>query len=164
LKNYFSIYFLESTLKKGRSLINSGLLKNGYSNFTLEILEYCEPSETISREQYYLDLLKPEYNILLTAGSPLGYKHNDETKAKMSASKIGNKNATGGKGRKRAEGAGSADVPIQVFDKETGMETIYPSMSAVSKALGVPYGSIRMYFSRNTINPYKNRYFLQKFT
>lgn len=30
----------------------------------------------------------------------------------------------GGKGRKRAEGAGSADVPIQVFDKETGMETI----------------------------------------
>lgn len=96
MKNYFSIYFLESTLKKGRSLINSALLKNGYSNFTLEILEYCEPSETISREQYYLDLLKPEYNILLTAGSPLGYKHNDETKAKMSASKIGNKNATGG--------------------------------------------------------------------
>ena len=112
-----------------------------------EILEYCEPSETISREQYYLDLLKPEYNILLTAGSPLGYKHNDEAKARMSASKIGNKNAKGGKGRKRAEGAGSPDVPIRVFDKETGMETIYPSMSAVAKALGVPSGSIRMYFT-----------------
>ena len=62
-------------------------------------------------EQYFLDLLKPEYNILLTAGSPLGYKHNDETKAKMSASKIGNKNATGGKGRKRAKGAASSPPP-----------------------------------------------------
>jgi group I intron endonuclease len=94
---YFNTnYILKKTIiEKSNSIIYNSILKNGYSNFTLEILEYCEPSETISREQYYLDLLKPEYNILLTAGSPLGYKHNDETKAKMSASKIGNKNATG---------------------------------------------------------------------
>jgi len=30
----------------------------------LEILEYCDPLNIISREQYYLDNLKPEYNIL----------------------------------------------------------------------------------------------------
>jgi group I intron endonuclease len=41
----------------------------------LEILQYCDQSDVISREQYYLDLLKPEYNILKTAGSPLGFKH-----------------------------------------------------------------------------------------
>lgn len=50
-------------------MINSAFLKYGYSNFTLEILEYCESSEAVLREQYYLDLLKPEYNILSTAGS-----------------------------------------------------------------------------------------------
>ena len=43
-----------------------------------------------------------------------------------------------------------------------GMKTIYPSMSGVGKALGVPSGSIRMYFSSNTLKPYKGRYLLQK--
>jgi len=69
LKGYFAIYFLQSEIKKGRSLINSSLLKYGYSNFTLQILEYCDTCEAVSREQYYLDFLKPEYNILFTAGS-----------------------------------------------------------------------------------------------
>ena len=31
------------------------------------------------REQYYLDLLKPEYNVLEQAGSSLGFKHKAET-------------------------------------------------------------------------------------
>jgi len=37
----------------------------------------------ISKEQYYLDNLKPEYNIAQVAGSTLGYKHTDESIAKM---------------------------------------------------------------------------------
>lgn len=80
----------------------------------------------------------------------------------MSAAKKGNKNARGGKGRKRAEGAGSPSVQVEVFDLETGMKTIYPSMSAVAKAIGVASGSILMYFSVNTQKPYKGRYLLQK--
>ena len=85
LKCYYNIYFLESGIKKSKSLIYSGLLKYGYANFTLEILEYCASSEVIPREQYYLDLLKPEYNLLLTAGSRLGSKHSEQAKAKISA-------------------------------------------------------------------------------
>jgi hypothetical protein len=30
-------------------IINKALLKNGYSNFSLEILEYCEKEKAISR-------------------------------------------------------------------------------------------------------------------
>ena len=48
--------------------IDRALLKYGYSKFKLEILEYCKISNLIEREQYYLDNLKPEYNILLKAG------------------------------------------------------------------------------------------------
>lgn len=81
---YFSLVFLKKF--KGSSHIYRALLKYGYSNFTLEILEYCEPLVVVEREQYYLDLLKPEYNILKKAGSSLGYKHTEETRAKMSAS------------------------------------------------------------------------------
>ena len=56
-------------------LIEKALLKYGYSNFKLEILEYCDKDEVLSREQYYLDFLKPEYNILKQAGSSLGFTH-----------------------------------------------------------------------------------------
>jgi len=55
------------------------LVKYGYSNFRLKILEYCAPEDVLAREQYYIDLIKPEYNILSLAGSSLGYKHSAES-------------------------------------------------------------------------------------
>lgn len=59
-----------------------GIEKYGLSKFNLEILEYCNKNETIKREQYYLDLLKPEYNLLKIAGSLLGHKHSLVSKKK----------------------------------------------------------------------------------
>ena len=63
--------------------IYSALRKYGYSSFTLEILEYCDRNDAVKREQYYMDLLQPEYNILKVAGSMLGYKHTEETLKKF---------------------------------------------------------------------------------
>jgi len=40
-------------------VINKALLKYGYSQFKLEILEYCGPKELAIREQYYMDQLCP---------------------------------------------------------------------------------------------------------
>jgi group I intron endonuclease len=66
---------MKNKLSKGsRSAIYSALLKHGYSNFGVDILEYCEPNKLITREQHYIDLLKPKYNICKTAGSRLGLK------------------------------------------------------------------------------------------
>lgn len=70
-------------------VIYKALLAHGFANFKLEILEYCEPSKLIEREQYYIDLLKPEYNILKIAGSRLGSKHSEEAKARMKAGALG---------------------------------------------------------------------------
>jgi len=72
-------YYQMGQLLRAKRPIDFALLKYGYSNFRLEILEYCEKKETLSREQYYFDLLKPEYNILKVAGSTLGFKHSVET-------------------------------------------------------------------------------------
>jgi len=80
LTDYYSIRFLKKEIKKNNSIIYRSLVKHGYSSFSLEILEYCEPKNCIEREQYYLDLLKPEYNILKNAGSSLGFKHSEESK------------------------------------------------------------------------------------
>jgi group I intron endonuclease len=81
--HYFNTSYLSS---RKQLIISRALIKYGYSEFSLEILEYCEKSDLLEREQYYIDLLKPEYNILKIAGSSLGFKHSEDTKAKISKS------------------------------------------------------------------------------
>jgi group I intron endonuclease len=63
--HYFNISYLTS---KKQLIISRALIKYGYSGFSLEILEYCEKSVLLEREQYYLDKLNPPYNILKIAG------------------------------------------------------------------------------------------------
>lgn len=77
--------------------IYKALLKYGHSKFILEILEYCKPTQCIEREQYYIDLLKPDYNILKTAGSLLGFKHSKESVSKISEALRGERNPMYGK-------------------------------------------------------------------
>ena len=79
------------------SRILRALLKYGYSNFRLEILEYCDSDKCLEREQYYLDSINPEYNILKKAGSSLGYKHTEETILKMGLALKGEKHPMFGK-------------------------------------------------------------------
>jgi group I intron endonuclease len=71
---------MEDSLKRHRSHIYRALLKNGHSNFSLTILEYCDKEKCLEREDFYLFSLKHEYNILEKAGSSLGRKHSDKTK------------------------------------------------------------------------------------
>lgn len=97
LKIYFSPNTLKKRLERSSSAINSALLKYGYSNFKLEILEYCKPDQLISREQYYIDFLKPEYNICKTAGSTLGKIHSESTKEKIRNSTRGKNHRLFGK-------------------------------------------------------------------
>lgn len=92
---YYSVAYLEIETKKNNSIIYKALIKFGYLKFSLEILEYCEPKDVIKREQHYLNILKPEYNILKTAGSVLGLKHTEEIRAKIREASLGNKNMLG---------------------------------------------------------------------
>jgi hypothetical protein len=87
IRTRFYVYYSTKRLASNNMVIYKAILKYGYSNFRLEILEYCEPDNVVAREQYYLDLLKPEYNLLGTAGSSLGYKHTKEGLEKMSAAR-----------------------------------------------------------------------------
>lgn len=82
-------YYGKSLVNTKNSLIYKAILKYGHENFTLEILEYCDKNLTIEREQYYFDLLKPMYNILLVAGSPLGRKLPLDVRIKIGQSKLG---------------------------------------------------------------------------
>jgi len=80
-KNYLNLSYLKS---KDSLIISKALIKYGYSNFSLTILEYCYKFDLLVREQYYLDKLNPKYNILKIARSSLNRKHSENTKLKMS--------------------------------------------------------------------------------
>lgn len=94
---YYSLNSSNKNLNKRRSGIYNAILKYDFSNFRLDILEYCEVNVLIEREQYYIDLLKPEYNILKTAGSSLGFKHSEATKALIAVKNTGVNNPLFGK-------------------------------------------------------------------
>lgn len=63
--------------------------KYGESDLIFIILELCFPEFLTAREQYYINKLKPWFNICKIAGSPLGNRHSIETKQKMREIKMG---------------------------------------------------------------------------
>jgi len=75
--------------RRPNSPLIKAILKYGYINFCFAVLETCKPSEVLEREQYWLDLIHPEYNLSPTAGSTLGIYLSEETKAKLSAAHLG---------------------------------------------------------------------------
>lgn len=86
--------------------------KYGLDAFEFKVLEeVLEASQLISKEQAWMKLLAPEFNICKTAGSRLGTKHSPEVRAKMSLKRIGRKNtpeaiektAQAHRGRKNSE-------------------------------------------------------------
>lgn len=94
--------------------LQSSYLKYG-NVFKVEILKLCNPDEIFQTEQYYLDLLKPEYNI--------------------------NKMATGRHGPMRKEtiekGVRSRYKPVEQYDKEGKLIAEYKCIDDVFKAFNI---------------------------
>ena len=141
-------------------LISKALIKYGYCNFILEILEYCDRSDATLREQYYLDLCKPEYNILKLADSTLGYIHTEETLIKLSNSRLNwteeqkaklldhlkRHNSSADqieKSRQRLiEYNKSKGVSIEILDTTTDKVLSYSSIRQAAEALGCVHGTL----------------------
>jgi group I intron endonuclease len=80
---YYSVAYLNN---KSNLIISRALIKYGYFNFSIEILEYCDKSLLLEKEQFYLTEFNPPYNILKIAGSSKGFKHSEKSKNKISVS------------------------------------------------------------------------------
>ena len=134
-------------------------MKYGYSKFSLDIFEYCEPGVLIKREQYYIDTLKPEYNILKIAGSRLGCKHSLETLLKFKERRlsyealINLKLAKIGKAPtsplRRINHLLATDHITTVVNKENNTVKVYPSIRAVSRHIGINHVTILNYINTN---------------
>lgn len=162
-RRYFNHSYLSSS-KRGASLICKALLKYGYAGFRLEILEYCPRAIVLNREQFYMDKLNPEYNILKIAGSNLGYKHSEASLKLMSdASKSRNESEEVLKfkrevmlGRKLSkdhlEGMIKNNpfrVPIILSNIESGENKEFTSMIQAALFLGVHMTTVKRYLVNN---------------
>jgi excinuclease UvrABC nuclease subunit len=63
-------YNVNRLLNESSMPINVALLKYGYHNFSLTILEICDVDNLMSREKHFFEEYSPEYNILDTPGNP----------------------------------------------------------------------------------------------
>jgi len=71
--------------------LQRAFVKYGLDQFNFIVLEFCTPDKLIELEQKYLNLVSDKYNICPIAGSSLGRKHSDETKAKIGMASRGRK-------------------------------------------------------------------------
>lgn len=129
-------YYSLQNLAKSNRLIDRALLKYGFSNFALQILEYTDKKNVLEKEQYYLDLYKPKYNIVEKAGFTLGYKHRQESLNKMRnfilSEEVRDKKALSTKNATAAR-----KMFIVVEDIITKGKHNYSSLTEAATALGV---------------------------
>nr|YP_010390664.1 GIY-YIG endonuclease [Fusarium asiaticum]QJT59516.1 GIY-YIG endonuclease [Fusarium asiaticum]QJT62211.1 GIY-YIG endonuclease [Fusarium asiaticum]QJT63584.1 GIY-YIG endonuclease [Fusarium asiaticum]QJT64129.1 GIY-YIG endonuclease [Fusarium asiaticum]QJT64408.1 GIY-YIG endonuclease [Fusarium asiaticum] len=151
-KNYFNESYL--TRLKDYMVIYKALLAYGHENFTIEILEYCDPASILEREQYYLDTLNPKYNILKVAGSSFGYKHSEEVLLKMRDRKasLDARLKMSVKNHKRQA--------VIVTDNQTGVITKFSTMKQAGIFLNISTTMIGKYLKSNKL--FKGIYSINK--
>lgn len=83
--------------------LQNAINKYGIENFIFEKLANCPNEYLLKLEQWFINEIKPNYNICITAGSSLGLKRSDEVKAKYSIAQTGNKKFLGKKHSKETK-------------------------------------------------------------
>ena len=164
----FRTYYAKSHLsniKRAKSIICNSLFKYGYAAFRLEILEYCPKNNLIEREQFYLDSFMPEYNILKTAGSLLGFKHMEYSKNLIKKAAIKRYASEEERNIKRKARLGlklprttienialnhPLRQPVLLYNPETGDRKEFSSMSQAGLYLNVARITIKNHIKNNT--------------
>lgn len=157
---YFSFNNIKRIVSKERSMIYSGIIKYGYSKFKLDILEYCPKEILLEREQFYIDILKPEYNILKIAGSRLGIKHSFNGKKAMSIKSRGRKFLYKDKvirtylpkvvtsNTKLKLALRSQGVNVKILDSSNNLINEFSTIKSAAKYMGVDYNTISKIYER----------------
>lgn len=169
ISSYLSPNYLRKRTSVYKSKIYNALLTYVYDNFCLEILEYCDKSSIIKREQFYIDLIKPEYNILTKAGSSLGFKHSKETLLKFKLRKLSDETLSNlRKARKGAVLSPLAKVnqlisrshSITVKDMKSDEIKRYSSICAAARQMKVNHATLLNYINKNKL--FKDKYLIIK--
>ncbi|EUC39516.1 hypothetical protein COCMIDRAFT_41947 [Bipolaris oryzae ATCC 44560] len=125
--------------------INVALLKYGYTNFSLTILEFCEKDSLMSREKHFFEIYSPEYNLLKTPGSPSrGSAASKTFKSPEFLTKLSKGQPSG--------------IEVEVTDLETNSISTYHAIKAAARALDIDKRYIEHYIYLKQDKPVLGRY------
>lgn len=108
-----------------------------------------------------MDSQKPDYNIVETAGSTLGYKHTEESLEKM-RNFVLSEEVLAKKRLSTANATASRRISIVVEDTETNEKTEYVSLTKAGEALGVSRAAASQALLNNRL--VKKRYIIKRKT
>nr|AVD96817.1 GIY-YIG homing endonuclease [Ophiostoma novo-ulmi subsp. novo-ulmi] len=158
-RRFLEYYNVKRLLNESSMPICTALLKYGYKNFSLTILEICEKDNLISREKHFFEVYSPEYNILKTPGSPdrgSGWKHSEATIEMMSiAAKKKNESSDYLTNLSLAQ---SNSIEIEVLDLKTNTTTKYHAIREAARVLNIDKRYIEQYLYLNQNKPVLDRY------
>ena len=131
-------------------LICLAILKYNIENFSLDILEYCSKEDVIKREQHYLDIYKPKYNILKTAGSCLGFVHTENSLSKLRSRVVSEETLELMRKRvqteqKKKKISHAIGICIKVIDVTREEVTMYSSEKKAAACLGASDPTVGRY-------------------
>lgn len=172
LKRRAYVYMSPSYYKNREfTLLKRSIIKYGLINFSFIILEYTTQNDLVymrQREQYWINLLKPELNLILKADSNAtsdllskGHKHTIETKEylrKIALMRVKDHNP---------------GFSVKVKNIETGEINKYKSIREAARVLKADTRSIRvriikeneanLLLRRNNISEYNKKLFRKKY-
>lgn len=98
--NHIRRWYAHCSFSRGTSSVgwmsplHTAMSLHGIDKFKFEMIELCEPIREmmVVREQYYIDLLQPAYNIARNAGSNMGVKFSEHTRWLQSIARKGKTN------------------------------------------------------------------------
>lgn len=150
-------YNVNRLLNEQSMPIYVALLKYGYHNFSLTILEICDIDSLMSREKHFFEVYSPEYNILKTPGSPdrgSGWKHSEAAIENMRSAA----NKRSSETLAKLSLAQPTNIKVEVTDIETNTSTIYHAIRAAARALDIDKRYIEHYIFLNQDKPVLDRY------
>ena len=160
LRRRLSEYYIINRLLNEKSMpINVALLKYGYQNFTLTILEICDRGSLMLREKHFFEVYSPEYNILKTPGSPSrgsGWKHSEAAIENMR--KATYKTYESPEILAKLSKAQSSGIKVEVTDVETNTSITYHAIRAAARALEIDKRYIEHYIYLKQDKPVLGRY------
>lgn len=152
-------YNVNRLLNEKTMPINAALLKYGYTNFSLTVLEICDKDSLMSREKHFFEVYSSEYNILKTPGSPSrgsGWKHSEAAIENIRAA--ANSRSKSPEILAKLSAAQSSSIQVEATDLVTNTSTIYPAIRAAARTLGIDKRYIEHYIYFNSNKPVLERY------
>lgn len=160
LRRRFLEYYNVNRLLNEKSMpIYVALLKYGYANFSLTILETYDKDSLMSREKHFFDVYSPEYNILNIPGSPSrgsGWKHSEATIENMRIA--ASKTFKSPEFLTKLSKAPTSGIQVEVTYLITNTTNIYHAIRAAARALDIDKRYIENYIYLKQDKPVLGRY------